>query len=75
MDERSPPGASLVCARPARQSRWSSRRMPLASACVRLLPLLLADVRALLLAAACVRVLVLLLPPPPLAIRLRRVAS
>jgi hypothetical protein len=49
--------------------------MPLASACVRLLPLLLADVRALLLAAACVRVLVLLLPPPPLAIRLRRGAS
>ena len=46
--------------------------MPLASACVRLLPLLLADVRVLLLAAACVRVLVLLLPPPPLAIRLRR---
>jgi hypothetical protein len=39
------------------------------------LPLLLADVRALLLAAACVRVLVLLLPPPPLAIRLRRGAS
>jgi hypothetical protein len=49
--------------------------MPLASACVRLLPLLLADVRVLLLAAACVRVLVLLLPPPPLAIRLRRGAS
>jgi hypothetical protein len=47
----------------------------LASACVRLLPLLLADVRALLLAAACVRVLVLLLPPPPLAIRLPRGAS
>ena len=55
--------------------------MPLASACVLLLPLLLADVRVLLLAAACVllllaacvRVLVLLLlPPPPLAIRLRR---
>ena len=56
--------------------------MQLASACVLLLPLLLADVRVLLLAAACVllllaaacvRVLVLvLLPSPPLAIRRRR---